>query len=350
MDQEIESTETVEAPAAPEYDGGKDISAVVDAAAKAIPVDDKPAEAPKLAGTDQTAEQQQKAAARAWKAYSEGKDVGDFDPATITLADFFKWELGYNALGKEHRRTFEQVMRNVPLAHHNEQRTRTLEDNLRRTLEESNGKAQTLEQYTADRKNLNKALMAATRGNFEPLKAVVEAYQQAMDADDQQATQQVPEGYVSQAQLQQQRAGEEAYNRLVTPHIEQLAKHFQYPAEQIGYVVKNLIEREPAEYLTEQRLTEILTIELPHDLEQLRERDPIKAAEPSPLEKQVAELQAQIATLSGKKIEQQNSQVKGIHDRKKAAPPGVATNPGGSNADVADFDDAKGAREWLRKH
>jgi hypothetical protein len=333
-----------------EYSGGRDISGLLDAASKDAATE-TPAVTPPAteAAAPATVADTQAAVAKAWKLYRDGKEVADFDPTKMTAAEFLTLKVGYNANGKEHQRDFEGILRNAQQGHYNAQKAMQIEQEREHALrqwKENEGKVTT---YEGERKVWQQALTAATRGNFEPLRLIVAEFQKAIDAGEPEAPQ-VPEGYVAQADLDRQAAGEQVYQQHILPAAEKLAKEYGFTQQQVATAIMKLVEMEPAEYLTMQKLQNIMQVELPAMMRDLREQNPIQPPEPTAEQKRIEVLEAQIAKLSGKEVETKNAAVTAAHKRAAVAPPGVETVPGGSDAslETPNWDTAHGARDWLR--
>jgi hypothetical protein len=329
------------------YDGGRDISKVVESAsAPSTTETDAPT-------TDAPVTPEVKAAIRAYKLYHGEKEVSDLTGMTAQqLLD--EMEIGYKANGADHKRKFDALLRNAQLGHHNEsvrQRLETERNEAQSRYEKANG---TLTQREGERKLWNQALLAATRGNFQPLNAVIGAYQQAMEAEDagEQGQSAIPEGYVSVAELEQQQEGQRVYDTIVMPDAARIGKEYSLPQEQVAQAILQMWNNEPAQFQTPQRYKEIIEVELPNALYQLREKYPVEATTPvvDPNAAKIAELEARVAALANPKIDKENEAVKAAHSRKKAAPPGVPTVAAGSGAiESPAFETSANARDWLRK-
>jgi hypothetical protein len=335
-----------EAPAPAEYDGGRDISSVLEAAGKDTPpADTPPVEAP----APTTVADTQAAVARAWKVYKDDVELKDLDLTKMTAAEFLAHKFGYNANGKEQRRDFEGLVRNAQQGHYNADKTVRIEQEREHALREWKASAEKVESYEAQRKVLNHALVAATRGNFEPLQEIVARFQKALDDDiTPRAPESAPEGYVSRAELEANQRGEQVYNQQILPEAEKLGKQFGFSTEQVATAIMRMVDSYPSEFLTQEVLNSIMQQELPEMLTTLREKHPIPVPEVSAEAKRVAELEAKLAELTGKKVEAENKKVADIHERKKVAPPGVPTVGGGGELESPNFEDAAGARGWLR--
>lgn len=328
----------------PEYEGGRDISKLVDRAVKGV-VDAPAAPAPETPAA-KPATDTQKAAARAWKAYRDGVEITDFDPTKMTAADFLALQIGYNANGREQRKAFDEVVRNAQQGHYNADKAVRLEQEREHAIREWHTGAQRVESLEGERKVWTQAITAATRGNFEPLRMIVEEFQKAMDTEPE-APAAIPEGWVSQEDLAIQRAGEQLYAERVWPQAQALSQQFGFPPEQIATAIMKMVDQYPKEFFNEQALEGIMTVELPNLLTQLREQHPVV---PTAEAKRIAELEAKVEALTKPRVEADNAAVTAAHARRAAAPPGVPTVASGAGEDgIPDFQTAAEARKWLRE-
>ena len=345
-----DSTDSPAGDAASSYDGGRDISAVLDAASKAADKPtDAPTDAPKATDAPTTQADAQKAAARAWKLFKDNQELKDFDPTKMTAADFLALKIGYNANGKEQQRDFDGLVRNAQQGHYNESKTARLEQERQQAVENWRKYESQYTQLESQRKVWIQAVTAATRGHFDPIINIIKEFQQALDSESQPAPQ-VPEGYVKADEVERQRQGERVYQEVVLPEARNLAKQFGFTEEQCATAIMAMVERYPSEFMDRQVLDNIMKVELPNYLTQLREQHPLPAPEVSAEMKKIAELEAKLAALSGQKAEQHNSAVTAVHARREAAPPGVPTTGAGAGAlETPDFESASAARKWLRE-
>lgn len=342
----FEGTEAPEGSPAddtPEYDGGRDISKLTDAQVE-------PDATPVVAAPPVTAPDAQAAVARAWKVYQGDKELADFDPTKMTAAEFLALTIGYTANGKEQKRNFDGVLRNAQQGHHNAEVRQRIEQERDHAVKEWQTHRTEVESHRAQRKVWTAALTAATRGNVEPLRQIVEQFQKAMDADEAPAPT-VPSGYVSQEAVAREAAGRQVYETRILPEAAALGKRFGFPQEQVATAIIKMVENYPTEFLTNDVLESIMKVELPSMLERLREEHPIPTPEVSAEAKRITELEAKLNELTGKKVEQDNAAVKAVHTRRAAAPPGVPTTAaaaGEFETSPADTESAAGMRRWLR--
>lgn len=319
------------------------------ASAKKSPLPSEDAGAPKVeTAAPVTSADQKKAVARAWKAYREGKELNDEQLGALTGTQLLESEFGYNANGKEHRKKIDEVFRNASLGHYNQQKITTVEqerEHAIRQWREQEGKVTSME---ADRKQWSKALTAATRGNFEPLKQIVDEFQKAMELDDTPAA--IPEGYVSEASIKAQEDGKRAFDHWVIPAAQKLAEQFNFPEAHVQEAALALINREPTEFMTEAKLQNILAVELPYYVEQVRLANPLPEPVADPRDVKLAALEAKLAKLTEDAVDENNDRVQAIHRKRKAAPPsGAPLTPGGAgNTESPDWEGTKDARKWLR--
>lgn len=347
------------------YDGiGRDISKVIEAASKTPLSTDEPAKpaVPKEAtpvALPQTTAEAQKAVARAWKAYKDGVEFKDFDPSKMTAAEFLKLKIGYNANGKEQQRDFEGLVRNAQLGHYNADKTIRLEQEREHALRSWHEAKEQVTQFEADRNLINHALLQAARQNYEPLRTLVQEFSKAYDTvETPAAPAEAPEGYISAEEVERQNTGTAVFNETVWPKALELAQQYPFTPEQIATAVMEMVERYPSEFFNKSVLDSIINVELPGHMQRiLDERGETVAPESTvpavPVtnaeQKRIAELEAQVAHLSSKTVEQDNAAVLSAHNRRKAAPPGVPSVVAGAGEDGApEFKTAAEARAWAK--
>lgn len=341
----VDSTPSTEAT--PEYDGGRDISSLLPKAESELAVK---TEAPTPITAPTTTADAAAQIARAYKVYMGDKEVTDL--STITAQQLLtEAMIAYQANKQEQKRNFDGVIRNTQQGHYNAEKMNQIAyergEALRRATElEGKNTA-----HEAERHVWQQALTAATRGNIEPLKAIVEAFGQALDEPPPSVNvPTVPPGYVSQQEVQNVEAGRQIYHSQILPAAEALGKQFDLPAGQVAAAIMKMVENEPDQFMTPQKLQAILEVEMPYALATLREQYPIEAPKPTQEQTELAAIRAELAELKGKKAAVANTAVEEVHRRRAAAPPGVDKVAAGSGGELEspEFESSAGARGWLR--
>ncbi len=280
---------------------------------------------------------------RAWKALNGDTEVTDF--SKMTADELLKLTFGYNANGKEQRRTFDELVRNAQLGHHNAEKMQTLEQERNTAYQNWKAKEAEAAELTNFKGTWNGALNAASRGNFAPLQTLLDAYVQALDAP---APQTAPSAHSGVSPEVQQR-GLEVYHRVVMPRAQELAAQFGLPADDVAQGIMALVEREPAEFMTQGKLMQIMQHEIVQHIESfMAGKQPAAAAQAAPVadprDAEIAALKHQL----GLKVAADNTRVQELHERRRTAPPPNGTVAGSSGVESPNFEGAAGAREWLR--
>lgn len=267
----------------------------------------------------------------------------------VNLADLLNGNLqiGYNALGKEQRKTLTEALRNASMGHWNEQRY-----NL--TVQERNQVAQELaelkkqaSQFSGERKTWDAALTALSMGNIEPMKRLAQAYQNAVTN-----VPNVPEGMMSAEQVRADQElfaqGQQFINQTIVPAGIEIAQRYGADAKEVLGAIEWFLKQEPAEFLTKEKIDSILQYEVP----QLFESNGYTASESKPnvsqggnevseLKKTVEALQARIAGTANEKTQQAREK------SKKAPPAGGGVTPGAGDS-MPSFKSRSQMKAWMQ--
>lgn len=251
--------------------------------------------------------------------YDKQGNKVDFDK--VNLKDLIEGNLqvGYNALGKEQRKTLQEALRNASLGHFNEQRYNT-------TIQERNQVAaqvaelnKQVEQFNNERKTWDAALTALAMGNIEPMKRLAQAYQQAITAMPQAAPGMIP---VSQVQAEQQQIadGQRFINEVILPAAADIAKRYDANPREVAGAIETLIRRDLG-FLTKEKIEQIIQFEVP----QLFEANGYTAVAPGAERQQpvneVEELKKTVQALQERIAGNNNQQVQQVRQKQKKTPP-----------------------------
>lgn len=296
-------------------------------------------------GTKATPVADAKAIARAWKVYNGDAEVTDL--TKMTAAEFVeKMKHEYTANGKQHRKTYDELVRNASQGHFNAERNATLQRERQTAYESWKREEARANQLDTDKQTWNTALVAATRGDLKPLQTLVDAFQTALAAPAPAASTETE--MVSREQVERDRAGQRVYNEAIMPKAQEMATKYGIDAEQIAQGIMMLVANEPPEFFTAQRLQEIVNEEIPAHIEAMLAEKGITAPTPAadPRDAEIASLKAQLAGSTTA----HNSRVAQVHATRKGAPPAAAALPASGNAlETPNFESANDARKWLRE-
>lgn len=293
-----------------------------------------------VAGTGNKAVETPKPSApRAWKVYQGDKELSDY--SKLTVEEFLKAQFSYNANNKEHRKTWDEVIRNAQQGHYNAERMTTLQKERQHAYDQWKLLEPKVQQYENERKIWENALAAAARNDLRPMESLLAAY---MDALGNPAPEALSGPQIDLAQVQ---AGYEVYHSTVLPEAEKIAKEHGLTTKEVADGIMLLVENEPAEFLTPQRFQQIIQIEIPTLIQQMKAE---AAPAPDTRDQEIAELKRQLeAAQKGTATKDHNAQVEALHKRRKSAPPAAPTVPGNNSPDATGIEDGPSARRWLEK-
>lgn len=273
----------------------------------------------------------------------------------ISLKDLFegKLQVGYNALGKEQRKTLTEALRNASQGHFNEQRYNG-------AINERNAAAQRLAEaskritdFETWQTNMNQALTALAMGNPEPMKKIARDYAAALTAQKAEVPGMVPEATVrEQARIQE--AGVQFYQETVVPAAYDLANRFGAKPQEILAEIKRLVNAE-GEFLTQEKFDAILHYTIPQTLETLGYKENGSAVAPvvntngtqQQPTNEVDSLKQQVAALQKSVADKANGKLETIKDRTKKAPPAGSGSTPGAGDSMPAFKNRAQMKAWM---
>lgn len=272
-----------------------------------------------------------KAPARSYKLFKDDAEINDF--TNLKPEDILNLTFGYQAMGKEQRRSLEQIIRNAQLGHYNESRMQQLLGERNSVVEKLKAAEEKLSGYGNDRQMMDYVLNQYLQGNTQPFEKLLQSVQQV--------AQQMPQMEQPQSNpAEVEAAGQRVYYEVVVPNAYQLAQEYGANAQEIANAIVQMVNQEPEEFLTPQRYQSIIQYELPALLERngySKGRKPVAKDDPvAALTKQVAELQAQLKNSTVEKAKQ-----------KKAPPAGGGQTPS-AGEETAAITDRKSMKKFLR--
>lgn len=246
----------------------------------------------------------------------------------INLKDLLDGNLqvGYSALGKEQRKTMAEALRNASLGHFNEQKYNTALAERNQIFERFQAHDKQLKQYAEERKVWDAALTALAMGNIKPMEQIAKAYQAAL----MQQPQTPQAGMIPISQVQEEQElmakGIEYINTTIIPKGYEIAQSYGANPQEVINAIKWYLEREPAEFLTREKIESIINYEVPSLLERNGySANGQPAAQPSVTGNQssneVAELKKQIAALQTTVAEKANGKTEQLRNKQRKIPP-----------------------------
>ena len=273
----------------------------------------------------------------------------------LTLSDLFsgKVQIGYQAMGKEQRKAFSELVRNASQGHFNEHRYNTVQGQYRETAQKLAEREKAIATYEAERTQWNAALTALVMGNNGPMKALVEAYKGGLTK-----TGITPDGFVPKEQVEQQRQAEEAgykwWTDVGVPAAYDIATRYGADAKEVQNAIQYYINNEPN--LTQARIDEIIKFDVPYALEQngySSNGQPAQAGtrtggQPNQSNEDVSELRKQVQALQAKLAENANASVARTRTKVRNAPAAGSGATAGAGDSMPSFKDRASMKEWLQ--
>lgn len=256
---------------------------------------------------------------------ADGNKINSLDAVDLKALLDGKLTLGYNALGKEQRKTLTEALRNASQGHWNEQRYNTAvteRNQIHAELAEARAR---VSQYENDRKVWDAALTALSMGNVGPMKALAESYAKAIQQMPQAAPGMVPIEQVRQEQEYIAR-GTQYINTVIAPKAYEISQRYGANPQEVMGAVQFYLEREPVEFLSEAKIAEILDYTIPALLEQ-NGYAPNSSGATGRVESgqtgsnEISELKQQIAALQATIAGQKNASVERVRQQAKKVPP-----------------------------
>lgn len=292
-----------------------------------------------VGATGDTQQQQQEEFKLPFPIYdAQGNKIEALDK--ISLKDLFdgKLQIGYQAMGKEQRKTLTDAIRNASMGHWNEQKYQTTVEERNRVAQEVGELRKQVDQHNTDRKTWDAALTALAMGNAAPMKALADAFQKALQA----APANVQPGTMGPDEVRAERervqAGLQIHQQYIVPEGIKIATRYGAKAEEVIGAIQWFIEREPAQFFTKEKLDAIINYEVPALFEshgykaqsdtagQTGRTEQQAPNEIDELKKTVAALQSQIAGT-------RNQQTQAARDKTRKAPsPGSGATPGAGDS------------------
>lgn len=267
----------------------------------------------------------------------------------ISVKDLLEGNLqvGYNALGKEQRKTLAEALRNASMGHFNEQKYNTTVQERNRVATEAAELRKQVEQFTTERQIWDAALTALTMGNAEPMKKLAEAYQKAITSMPSAAP-----GMVSIEQVRQEREQEAAGQRFLTetiiPASMEIAQRYGANQKEVYNAIEWFLKQD-LEFLTKEKVDSILQIEIPHLLE-ANGYSPTSGQQTQQTQQtsEVEQLKQTVAALQQSIAEAKNSKTQTVREKTKKAPPsGGGATPGAGDS-MPSFKSRSQMKAWMQ--
>lgn len=270
------------------------------------------------------------------------------DVSKVTLQDFFdgKYQVAYQAMGKEQRKAYKDLVRNASLGHYNESKMSTLTSERQRAMEMLSDLRKEHEAWGTDRKTWDRVLNAYVQGNPKPLEQLLTTYVTELG----KAPAQLPQGSVSQDAMELERQGTQVFTEYVVPQAWTIANEYGANPQEVINAAKQLINQEPAEFFTKEKLDNILNHEIRVMLEDAgytangKGVAPINS-QPDPRDKQIEELRNSIAEI---KASQANNSTQRARAKVRTAPSAGGGSVSGAGESMPNMKNRADMKKFLR--
>lgn len=266
------------------------------------------------------------------------------DPTTLTLEDLVsgKVQIGYNAMGKEQRKAFNDILRVAANGHLNESKMATTLAERNQSVEKLRAVQTEHEAWAKDRKSWTQVLDAAANGNVKPLEVLIRKYAEELGRGPTETA--TAPGQDDQAMEQ---AGHQYFMQQILPITNQIAQDYGADASEVANAVLEAIQNEPSEFFTKEKLDGILQYDLPALLEQngySRNGSAPVQGQPD-LAETVAGLQKEILALKAGSV---NATTAAVRGRNRNAPPAGGGSVGTAGDSAPSFKNREQMKKWLR--
>lgn len=279
----------------------------------------------------------------------------------VTLSDLLSGKalVGYNAMGKEQRKSLNDVLRNASQGHWNEHRYNSVQSQYRQAAE----KLATLEKESTGFKEMqsqwNSALTALLTGNNAPMKALVDAYRSELTKSGQAP----PQGFVSEDAVAQERANAESgmqwWTDVGLPTAYEIANTYGADAKEVQGAIQYFISNEPN--LTPQRIEEILKFDVPYEFEKngytaksgvesgtRTGGQPQADGSGTQPNAELVALQKQVEALTQRLAGTSNERTNAVRTKNKNTPPAGSGVVAGAGDSMPAFKNRGQMKEWLQ--
>lgn len=275
----------------------------------------------------------------------------------VTIADLMsgKVTIGYQAMGKEQRKAFSEVVRNASQGHWNEHRYNTVQSQYKQTAQQVETLRAEAKTFEEQRSLWNSALTALVMGDSNPMKQMVDAYRQGLGKSGV-----APEGFVSQDSVREQQEaadrGQQWYTDVGLPAAMDIANRYGADSKEVIGAIKYFIENEPV--LTPQRIEEIIKYDVPMAFEQNgytanetsapQAGTRIGGAPANQDGNDVAALRKQIDALTARLAGDENDKTERVRTKGRKIPPAGAGSVPGAGDSMPAFKSRDQMKDWLR--
>lgn len=267
----------------------------------------------------------------------------------ISVKDLFegKIQLGYNAMGKEQRKSLTDALRNASLGHWNEQKYNTTVEERNKAATEASEYKRQLDQQATERKTWDAALTALAMGDINPMKQIAAAFQRGLTSIPQAIPGYVPIEQINSERAEQER-GQKYVNEVINPAGLEIAKRYGADPHEVMGAIKHFIEREPVQFLTEAKVESILKYDVPNLFEANGYTSSGVIGQKNDQPNEIEELRKTVAALQTSVAEKKNASTQTAREKSKKLPPsGGGATPGAGDS-MPSFKSRSQMKAWMQ--
>lgn len=269
----------------------------------------------------------------------------------ISVRDLFegKLQLGYNALGKEQRKTLAEAIRNASMGHWNEQKYNTTVEERNRVASDLAKANEQIATFSDQRKTWDAALTALSMGDINPMRQLVGAWQKELTKSPQAVPGYIPVEQV-RAEREQEARGQQYINETITPAAIEIAKRYNADSNEVLAGIAHFIRNEPPQFLTQAKIDSILQYDVPAWLESngLTPTDSGNARSVNQPNNEVAELKKTVQALQERIAGTANQQTQQLREKSKKAPPSGGGAVPGAGDSMPTFKSRSQMKAWMQ--
>lgn len=266
------------------------------------------------------------------------------DVSKLTVQDLLsgKVQVEYQAMGKSQRKAFADLVRTAANGHYNESKMATLMSERGQAYDQLQKIRDEHSAWAGERQSWNKVLDAALAGNVAPLQQLIQAYATELGKAAPAAAPEAEGSYSPEAIAEGQ--------RYVMTTAQKLASEYGADASEVMNVFLDMINKEPADFLTKEKIEAIAQYELPAVIEAAGyarngTAPALPQADGDPRDARIAALEKSLAEV---KAGQANATTAAVRARAKSAPASGGGSTPGAGDSVPSFKNRAQMKEWLQ--
>lgn len=252
-------------------------------------------------------------------------------------------QIGYQAMGKEQKKGFADLIRNASQGHFNEHRYTTVQSQLTEAIRERASLSKQVSEHAARETQWNAALTSLIAGEKGPMERLVNEYRKALTS-----TGITPEGFISKDQVAQEREveqrGQEYYQTVLMPEAYKLAGEMGANPKEVLGAIEFYIKNEPM--LTRERIQEILQYDVPMAFERNGYSRKVGGSVSGGQENETEKLRKELDEVRKSLAEQSNKGVANVRAKQGKLPPAGGGSTAGAGESMPSFKSRSQFKAW----